>query len=363
MVAVYRDMADRLADVVENLGVAALVVDSLGNVVLRNRAGRELVGAPATAPRNVWDTNNLTLWSADGVAVAREDYPARRLLRGLPVRNQEYLAETRDGRRLWLLVNGTTVPPNGPPELCVVTYQDVTDIHSTHETREDYFRAVSHDLRSPLNIISAQGQLLGRSLADRGFGAEARRALDIVRTAGRMSLMIDDLSESLRLESSQFQLRRHPTDICAVVKEVVDRMAVLGESRIDLSLPVEAIEVPADESRIERCVQNLVSNALRYSLPPSPVDVRVHFQDNSAIVDVEDRGPGISPEELPLIFQRFYRGKAGAGIEGLGLGLYVTRLLAEAHGGSVSVLSVPGKGCTFTLRVPAGPNGRNPSLH
>ncbi len=353
MASMTEEIPGGIAAVLENLSEAVLVVDPLGTVVLRNRAGREITGARNESLENVWDNSNVKLWYTDGRPVPREDYPARRLLRGLPVAEQEYLMERRDGRRLWVTVSGATIERDGVPRLAIVAYRDITEFHKVQEARDDYLRAVSHDLRSPLNIISAQAQLLMRSLQDSPMAAEMRRASDILRTAGRMGLMIDDLAESQRLESGAFELHKQPADVAAIVQDVTERMQVLGASPVDLDLPPASQMAPVDSPRLERCIQNLLSNALRYSPPSTRVGVRVYAEDGLVNVEVQDSGPGITEEDLPFIFQRFYRGQAGAGIEGLGLGLYVSRLIAEAHGGTIRVRSVPGQGSTFTLAVPA----------
>jgi len=357
------DVAGLLPAVLESLPEPLILVDRLGNVVLRNRASREMTGIPPGEAMNVWDRNNLTLWYEDGTPVAREDYPARRLLRGLPLTGEYFRAERRDGKRLWIEVHGVAIPENGPPELCIVCYRDVTRMREAQEARIDYFRAVSHDLRSPLSVISAQSQLLLRSLLEKGLQAEANRVSDTLRTADRMNLMIESLSESIRAEAFGLCLNKVPVDVSSLAKSVATRMAILAGSRLRLDLPEEPVTAVCDESGIERCIENLLSNALRYSMPPLPVDLRVRGDGGWVVVEVEDRGPGIDPSDLPRVFERFYRGKAGAGVEGLGLGLYVSRLTAEAHGGTLDVNSVLGRGSTFTLRIPRETPGRNPSPH
>ncbi|MGE5578865.1 MAG: ATP-binding protein [Bacillota bacterium] len=363
MTVTQLELAGLLPAVLESLPEPLILVDPLGNVVLRNRASREMTGLKPGEAMNIWDRNNLTLWYEDGTPVAREDYPARRLLRGLPISGEHFRAERRDGKRLWIEVHGVTIPAGGPVQLCIVVYRDITSMREVQEARLDYFRAVSHDLRSPLSVIRAQSQLLLRSLSEKGLQAEASRASDTIRTADRMNLMIGSLSESIRAEAGRLRLNKAPVDISSLARSVADRMAILAGSRLRLELPGGPATAVCDESRIERCIENLLSNALRYSLPPSPVDLRVRGDDGWVMVEVEDRGPGIDPGDMPRIFERFYRGKAGAGIEGLGLGLYVSRIAVEAHGGTIDVKSSLGCGSTFTLRIPREASGRNRSPH
>ncbi len=111
--------------------------------------------------------------------------------------------------------------------------------------------------------------------------------------------------------------------------------------------------VSADPERLERAIVNLITNALKYSPPDRPVDVAVARRGEEAVISVRDQGPGIPPEEQPYLFQRYYRAKASRKTEGLGLGLYITRLVVEAHSGRVWVESEVGQGSTFYVALPS----------
>jgi len=342
-----------MAAVLENLSEAVVVVDARGNVVLRNRAARQLAGVEPGEPENPLDGTILSVGHLDGTAVGSMDFPARRLLRGLVVRNEEYLVVRKDGSRFRVLANGTTVKEDGEVTFAVVMYRDVTETRLLEELKEDYVRALSHDLRSPLTMLIAQGQMLSRELEKKGLRCESRQTDDILRTAERMNLMIEDLSESMRLESGQFRIHKEPLDACAVVRDVVSRARIVSSSNLIIDVPDVPAMIVADGPRVERCIINLLSNAVKYSPAGSAIRVSLSFDRAQVHITVSDNGPGIDPEDLPHIFQRFYRGKAGTGSDGLGLGLYVSRLTAEAHGGTIGVKSVPGQGSTFTLALPA----------
>jgi two-component system, OmpR family, phosphate regulon sensor histidine kinase PhoR len=117
---------------------------------------------------------------------------------------------------------------------------------------------------------------------------------------------------------------------------------------------VGTVTVSADPERIERVLTNLITNALKYSPSPKPVVVGVEQTNGEAVVSVADQGAGISPEELPRLFQRFTRGREGpkSDVAGLGLGLYIARLMVEAHGGRIRAESDLGKGSTFSFSLP-----------
>lgn len=345
-------LARRMSAVFENLSDAIIVVDREGEVILRNRASRDITGLTDCRGGNVLKTTNLLTWNLDGSPVSPSEYPAKRLFRGLPVRDEEYIARRRDGSLIRIAVNGTTVSESGKVSLAVVTYRDVTETRRLEEMKEDYLRALSHDFRNLLAVLMGETQLLSEELRAAGLDRACRHATDIVRTGKRMKLMMDDLADSMRLDSGQYALRRARVDLRGLVMDVVAGALALGPSPIRTQIPDSCPEVDIDGPRIERCLLNLVSNALKYSPPGSPVLISLGFDSGRVYLRVADKGSGIDAGDLPHIFERFYRGKTAENVDGLGLGLYVCRVAAEAHGGSITVESCPGEGSTFTLVLP-----------
>jgi signal transduction histidine kinase len=127
---------------------------------------------------------------------------------------------------------------------------------------------------------------------------------------------------------------------------------------VTLSIPEGVPAVQADPQSLERIVVNLLSNALKYAPPPAPVVVSAVAQDRDVVLSVADGGPGISPEDLPHLFEKYFRASGTREKEGLGLGLYSTRLLVEAHGGRIWVDSAVGRGTTFHVALSAAPAAR-----
>jgi signal transduction histidine kinase len=178
------------------------------------------------------------------------------------------------------------------------------------------------------------------------------RARSIARSCERMNGMIQDLLEATLLEAGQLRMSPRRLDLAAFVPEVVERLrGALPMERVSVRIPAVAAIV-ADPARLERILVNLLSNALKYSSPQSPVDVDVALADGGATITVADRGIGIAPEDLPHVFDRFFRARGARQPEGLGLGLYITRLLVQAHGGKVEVESYLGTGSAFRVFLP-----------
>jgi signal transduction histidine kinase len=221
--------------------------------------------------------------------------------------------------------------------------------------RDEYLALVSHDLRTPLSSVALGVAMLQRSLQTKALLPELKLAERIERNVVQLRTMIEDLSEATTLESQGAAPERHPCDLRALVVGVVDRLDEAHASRIAIEAEHEAsCLVVADGQRLERVVGNLLTNALKYSDDDAPVTVMVVGRGSSVELHVVDRGIGIAPESVDGIFSRYYRAPAGqARASGLGLGLYIARLIVEAHGGRIDVSSEVGKGSDFRVVLPS----------
>jgi two-component system, OmpR family, phosphate regulon sensor histidine kinase PhoR len=217
--------------------------------------------------------------------------------------------------------------------------------------RETLMQMVSHDLRTPLTVILGHGALLRRGAPD---GETVRRRADaIVASAGRMQRLIQDMVDATRLDAGHLELRLEPVDLPVFLLTWKDRLAgALAVDRVTIAVPEAVPLVLADPSRLEQVVANLVTNALKYSAPGSEVVLRVEAVPGAVSFSVADRGPGIASQDLPRVFDRYYRGTGSASGDGLGLGLFITRKLVEAHGWQVRVESAVGQGSVFTVIMP-----------
>ena len=216
---------------------------------------------------------------------------------------------------------------------------------------------VSHDLRAPLTLILGQGQILERLLASSGSDSLAERsARSIVAGARRMNRMIQDLVDSTRLETGEVGLHLGSIDLRQALLGLLERMAAArtaGVERIQVDAPEGLPRVLADPDRLERVLSNLLSNAVKYSEAGTLVVVRLAESDGEVITSVTDQGYGISPEELPKLFEKYYRTRTGReDRDSLGLGLYIARRLVEAMGGRIWVESRRDAGSTFSFSLP-----------
>jgi signal transduction histidine kinase len=279
-----------------------------------------------------------------------------RVLRGEPISEEEYMLEGSDGSRRHVVFGGGTIrDEGGAVSMAVVTCRDVSSLRQLEAAREAYIHTISHDLRNPLTAVLGHAQLLGHLLRQKALPDAAKSAEAIERSAKRMAAMLGDLVESARLESGQVRLNCQPLDLRQHLLDLKERLAgAMPTERVALEVPEPVPNVLADVDRLERILGNLLSNALKYSPGDAPVVVRLARRESEVVVTVVDRGPGIAPDELPHLFERYYRARrARQSRDGLGLGLYIAKGLIEAHGGRIWVESEIGKGSAFSFTLPA----------
>ncbi|RZJ25398.1 MAG: hybrid sensor histidine kinase/response regulator [Haliea sp.] len=223
------------------------------------------------------------------------------------------------------------------------------------QMRDDFMSMVSHELRTPLNTLFLQAQLRRRIAAGATLSPEKMQAMverdeQQIRNILRL---IDDMLDVSRLRQGTLSIAPQPADMAVLVRRVVeshaDQAAAAG-SPIQFSAP-EGIPGTWDEFRIEQVVANLLTNAMRYG-GGKPVQVTAERRGAEAVVAVRDQGIGIAPDDQARIFGQFERAAVSQDVPGLGLGLFITNQIVQAHNGRIEVDSALGKGSTFTVRLP-----------
>ncbi len=329
-----------------------------GQIVRMNQAASRILGLPeeelARPKGEQWAL--LHAEAPDGRPLALEESAGWRALQGETVEGSVLVVHPQPGRTIWLSASAAPIVSRGQ-ELrgAVVSFRDTTAEHELEEQRRDLLRAVSHDLRNPLAGIMGHAELLARRLQKAELEQELGGARAILAGARRMNVMIQDLVDSARSEAGELKLMPEVIELPAFVEQLKRQQAeVLETARVVVEPAAGLPPALADPDRLERILVNLLSNALKYSPPASEVTVSFTSDEGFVITSVRDRGRGIAPEDQPRLFQRYYRTEAGRERrEGLGLGLYITRVLVEAHGGRIWVESQPGAGSTFSFSLPS----------
>jgi len=344
--------------VISSIADGLVIYGPAGEIVRMNSAAEEVLGySPDERAKPLEERAELVrVETTDGEPFPEEDLPVARALRGETVQGVIEAVHPKPDRTVWLSVSSAPIRAvDGRLLGAVTTFTDITAQHELQEQREDFIRTISHDLRSPLTIVQGHAQFLQLTLGKSSLGSAAQRSLDvIVASARHMNNMIRELVDSVRLESGQLTLNPRPVDLLQAVLDLRERLSGVAEAeRIQVESPDDLPSVSADPDRLERILTNLLTNSLKYSAPGSQVTVALAPTDGEVVVSVSDQGPGIAPEDLPHLFERFYRGNhSHDGREGLGLGLYITKGLVEAHGGRIWAESRVGEGSTFSFTLP-----------
>jgi signal transduction histidine kinase len=396
------DRAEQLSTVLETIADGVAVYDIQGRPIQTNRAYRELFalerGPAQFESLPSFDRASLLhLRDAAGVPLALERNPATRALGGEVVTapGEDLYARAFDGRELEL--NISAAPMRGVDGRIVGAVTDVRDVteHNCLEREreaaradeqaartasrrmEEFLATAAHDLRSPLTAtvgyldlaqdkteqLAATAQGASPDLASSAAAAR-NRVKDAGQSAERLTRLLTLLFDTAAIRADRLELHRAPFDLVALVREQVDALRVAAPDRtIRLQEPAgsEPVPVAADADRIRQVVANYVTNALKYSPPDQPVDVSVGVHRGQARVAVCDAGPGIPKAEQTQVWELFHRAPgvtpqdgAPLGMQGssLGLGLYISRAIVEAHGGQVGVKSAVGQGSTFWFTLP-----------
>lgn len=227
------------------------------------------------------------------------------------------------------------------------------EAEAASRAKDEFLAMLGHELRNPLSAISSAVEVLNRGGANEALAANARNIIG--RQTRHLARLMEDLLDVARVISGKVVLSRQPVELSALVQRLVSTLQLTGQTQQhELHLELQEVWVDADATRLEQVVNNLLTNALKYTPEGRRIEVRLVREDGQALLEVRDHGLGIPPSLLPRVFDLFVQGertldrRAG----GLGIGLTLVRRLVELHGGAVGVQS-SSEGSTFSVRLPA----------
>src|ERR1700710_2925912 len=346
---------------VETAAVRAIVAGMPDPAVLLDRAGRVIhLNAAAAQPAPALRKNELAQFALRSPEILTA---LREAIATAEVRRATYLDHVPVDRWMELIVTPLLVPTlfGGADTCMLMTFHDQTPLRRVEEMRADFVANASHELRTPLAALSGFIDTLQGPAKD---DAKAReRFLGIMHAqATRMARLIDDLLSLSRVELSAHVRPDTLVDIVPIIRQVVDGLEPLAgerQVRIEIDLPATPVLIAGDREELLRLFENLVENALKYGASGGKVMVSLAFAtspDDTAEVRVvvRDFGPGIAPEHLPRLTERFYRVDVGDSRAqgGTGLGLSLVKHIVNRHRGRLLIESVPKNGATFTACFP-----------
>jgi two-component system, OmpR family, phosphate regulon sensor histidine kinase PhoR len=334
----------------------AIVLDQQGIVVAFNEHARSIARALA-----VGEPVSFALRIPDVLAAIRRATSTRQGER------VEFQVRVPD-RWFEGFIEPILLPGEPGRELVLVALHDLTPIRRVEEMRADFVANASHELRTPLASLAGFIETLQGSARD---DAQAReRFLHIMKAqAMRMARLIDDLLSLSRIEVKAHLRPQTFADLVAIVRQVADGLQMLAHDRgveIRIEMPPVPLAVRGDRDELIRVFENLIENALKYGATGKRVEVRGHRElgsdgEEEAVISVRDFGPGIAPEHLPRLTERFYRVDVveSRAQGGTGLGLALVKHILNRHRGRLSIDSTPGKGATFIVRFPLAEPGQD----
>jgi two-component system CheB/CheR fusion protein len=273
----------------------------------------------------------------------------------------------------WSLTPIPGKDPQEPIRFLLVSAVEITEqahareeVEHLNQLKDEFLSLASHELRTPLTAILGNVELLQRKLQRQANTArvpdqkqdsaqDAQTLNRIIHQIHRLTNLIDDMLDITRISGNVLELfKQEDVDVVALTRRVVEQYTSISAHPLKLEASEQAITGNWDEARLEQVLNNLLTNALKYSGPETPVVVGIERKANEVIVWVRDQGPGISQEDQSRIFDRFYRvQKTGNSLaEGLGLGLYIVHQIIVQHGGRMWLESKPGEGSTFYFSLP-----------
>jgi two-component system phosphate regulon sensor histidine kinase PhoR len=337
-----------LSGVLNTMADGVIITDEIGLVLLTNPAALRILAFPGkeaqgrTFAQVTRERQLIELWDAcrqNGV-------------------EQTAMVEA-GGRNAFLQAVMTPLSEPVPPRFLVIL-QDLTRIRRLETIRRDFISNVSHELRTPLASLSLVVETLKDGAIDDPEAAQ--RFLSFIESElSTLTQMVEELLELSQIESGHVPFRLKITPVAKLVKKPVKRLAPQAERTniaVEVNIPEDIPPVLADSRRIQQVVMNLLHNALKFTPEGGHVTLKAEVAGPEVVISVKDTGVGIPVDDVPRIFERFYKADRARAEEGVGLGLSIAKHIIQGHGGRIWVESVEGRGSTFYFSLLIGEHGQ-----
>lgn len=370
---------DRMAREELNRNLQAIVQNMAEGLILADHNGKMLIWNPAACKmhgfENLEDSYDeihnysklFQLYTTEGDVLEIEDWPISQVLRGESFTGREVIVEHLDNSYRWIgSYNGSPVfDENGNLVLAVLTIRDVTsrimfeqDLKKAINSRDEFLSIISHELKTPLTSLKLQNQSALRKIRKGNTSDLTSDKLSILfdkneSQINRVTRLVDDMLDLTRIQSGKLSYNFEKCDLRDIVVDVYDRFKEQFENA-DTELVnqcIDSVEGYFDRDRMEQVLVNLLTNALKYG-EGKAVFIRLERINKTARLEILDHGMGISPENFEIIFKKYERVVSADEVSGLGIGLFISKEIVEAHGGKIWVESAIGKGAKFIAELP-----------
>jgi PAS domain S-box-containing protein len=343
--------------ILESATDGIVTLDKEGRYTYANAAAERILGVPRglILSRN-FNQIEWKLSTLKGAPLTDEETPFKKVLKqNQAVFGLKLIVERPDGEKVVTSTNAAPIyDAAGHFNGVVGVFTDVTEQYELQERNTTFQHTVAHDLRIPLTVIQGHAEILKEALRENKVdGTFLLSVKEILKSTKKMENMIQDLLDTASIEGGQIPMEKKSIALEDFVWSLLkgsQKSTVLG--RMITRIPQDLPSVWADPARLERILLNLISNALKFSPVDTKVTIKALRAGDEIVISVNDEGKGIALGDCSRLFQRFFQIKDGQSTGGTGLGLYISRLLVEAHGGRIWVESISGKGSTFHFTLP-----------
>ncbi len=352
----------RLTQILETMAEGVGIIDKNGNSTYANPMARKILGISehVDITKHFSDPGwkNLRI---DGTDLPQEEHPMDIVLKsGKPIFDAEISIQPQNGERFYISINAAPLfGDDGNITGAIGTFMDVSNRRKIASIKDEFISIASHELRTPVTSLKAALQLLSRLKDTTANPMVPKLVNQANRSLDKLGVLIEDLLNTSRMNAGQLHLNKKEFNVAEVIEDCCYEIRMAGEYHL-YTVGDADINVVADASRVDQVLTNFINNAIKYAPLSKDIIVRVEHQKNFVKISVEDDGPGISPEKLPHLFNRYYRvDDSGNQYSGLGLGLYISSEIIKRHNGEIGVDSRPGFGSKFWFTLPFVPENIN----
>jgi two-component system phosphate regulon sensor histidine kinase PhoR len=336
-VATISEDRARLATILDNMADGVIMTDAEGNVSLANQTAKKLFNIKGPEGKSL----------IEAVRDHEADELLKLCLRTAEMQSVQYESGTS---KRYLRAIALPVAHSG----VLLLFQDLTELRNLQATRRELIGNISHEFRTPLAGIKAMVETLrDGAVSDHDIAVDFLNRID--SEVDRLTQLVAELTELSRIETGKAELKLEPVDINDLAEEVTAQLKPQVErQRLSLveELAADLPRVPADRARVRQVIVNLLHNAIKFTDAGGRITVSTRREGGSVTVAIADTGRGIAGDDLPHVFERFYKGDKVRTGEGAGMGLAIAKHIVEAHGGNIRVESEEGRGSTFSFSLP-----------